>query len=231
MKRLLLLGIAAIFLVSLNSCKDGETPIGWEDQSMIMGSGLDELYIYDTEEILDYNMECLGSNAQASPRFGEDRGKGQKGKGDWNKGRKHGHQKRFLGYVLYQMELTDAQSDEVKGYFEEYRDCVKTFFESMQAVREEIYAQYQDQIDELRNLIRTDPENRREYFEQLQVIMNEIRAQMRESVDWTDRCDCIKELYEKINGMELTDEQRAIWEEWYNNLDHPCFVDDTEGND
>ena len=54
---------------------------------------------------------------------------------------------------------------------------------------------------------------------------------MKEAVDWTDRCDCLKTLYDNINNMELTDEQRAIWEEWYDNIEHPCFTDDTEGSD
>lgn len=236
MKKLLFLTFAMLIAVTFNSCRDADCPVDWEDpETIIMSDGIDEFYIFSDDEIVDYNIDAMGTDAQASPRWGnkDDRSNqdkwGRRNNKDFKPGMGNG---MYLGKVFRYMELTEEQWALVNGFLQDYRECMKEFYENVMSARKRIYAKYEDQIIRLRNAIRTNPDNRREYFAQLREIHKEMQQLMREAIDWDARCDCIRTLYREINNMDMTDEQRAIWERYLNSLKHHCFVErDSDGSD
>ncbi len=121
-----------------------------------------------------------------------------------------------LGRILFQLNLTDEQKEQIKGFILEYRDCVK---QALQALRESERAIIQNANEQRRQVLdslKNGFYDRQTAWQRLRQINEETRqALMNNPVRETalqQLKDCYNTLIENIKSV-LTDEQKALFDE------------------
>lgn len=156
---------------------------------------------------------------------GHDKRRGGRGEDD----RKHPKRGFFLGKIFREMEVTPEQMQGMREIFEDHKDCIMAanlvYRESVKTLMEPFHERRVEILDGLKDGTYTREEARAE----LRINFENARQALADDDSRADylaaKCDCLKEFLANIRET-LTDEQKVIWDEWYNNLEGPCFGDE-----
>ncbi len=122
--------------------------------------------------------------------------------------------------ILRLMNLTEDQKAEVLEYLAAHRDCVKAAMLKMHTQQRQLMERVNNARKEIMEKVKSGEITREEAQLQLKNLNEnffEAMYQLR-----LETCEALKEcratLIDAINNMELTEEQRAIWERWLASL-------------
>lgn len=125
-----------------------------------------------------------------------------------------------LMQVLQLMNLTEEQKAEVLEYLQAHRECVKAAMMNMQAQQRQLMEQVNNARKTIMEKLKAGEMTREQAKEQLRQLnenffnaMHKLRVETCEALK-----ECRKALFDAISDMELTEEQRAIWERWLASL-------------
>ena len=169
----------------------------------------------------DFIMPGLDQDYRAYAEFfggGRD-GRGGRGGHDW---RGRGRQK-FMPFarILYQLQLTEEQREQVKDFIFDHRLCVREVIQKLRETEREILSQFKERRMAIIQAYKSGEITREEAVSQLRELNAQVRETLKNNPARVQACeamkDCMKTLFENIRSI-LTPEQQAIWDEWVSKL-------------
>jgi hypothetical protein len=227
MKKTLLAAALMVFAMIMVSCNSDDlvTPdetgtMAFMSPSYAINNGMTDVAVYGCTENDDFSMDI--------PMM-EGNGRGNdKGRGNGDEMRKLPINFRgmpiYLGRILYQMQLTEEQQVELKGYLDAFHECAtlarEGFRELAEPILEEARADRRQVMADLKAGLLTREEARAALNE-----INNIVRQQIEALKYNEAfCLCLENLLNNIAGLQgLTQEQIDMFNEWRAALTGPCF--------
>ncbi len=125
-----------------------------------------------------------------------------------------------LWQILRLMNLTEEQKAEILEYMQDHRECVKAVMMKMKAEQRKLMDSVNNPRKEIMKKVKSGEITREQARERLQHLnenffkaMHQLRVATCEALK-----ECRKALLDAISGMDLTDEQRSIWDRWLASL-------------
>jgi hypothetical protein len=218
--------VFAMIIVSCNSDDVVSTPdetntMAFMSPSFIINNGMSDVSVYGCTESEDFSMDIPMMEGHGR---GKDNGRGDKG----DEMRKLPINFRgmpiYLGRILYQMQLTEEQQVELKGYLDAFHECATLAREGFRELAEPILEQARADRRQVMADFKAGLLTREEARAALNEINNDVRQQI-EALKYNEEfCLCLDNLLNNIAGLQgLTQEQIDLFNEWRAALTGPCF--------